>query len=132
MSKKPFRLLLYLKKNSRCINERLLNKCRLTRNEEGAHKREEKKDTKLINALYILMTLTVLIFPIIYFIRHFDIVFDMPVIEQIKIYIVDFNYYLAFYAIAVQSGLYNFIDFFAYPCESAIETVENKKYVTTF
>ncbi len=73
------------KEFSAYLNERLLNKCGLTRTEEGAHKREEKKDTKLIKVLYILMVLTVLVFPAIYFIRHFDIVFTMPFIEQIKI-----------------------------------------------
>lgn len=83
------------------LNERLIKKCGLTQNKEIRTPKEEKKDKKLIINLYFLMVATVIIFPIIYVIRHFDILLKLPLIEQIKIFVIDFNYYVAYYAFAI-------------------------------
>ncbi len=83
------------------LNERLLNKCGLNRCELILSKRQEKKDFKLIRLLYSLMIAIFLLFPVIYCARHYDILFDLAPIQQLRIFVVDFNYYLAFYSIAI-------------------------------
>lgn len=83
------------------LQERLLRKCGLVPFEKASPRKEEEKDRKLIRTLYILLVLSVLIFPSIYCLRHQDILFKLSFIEQIKIFVIDFNYYLAFYSMAV-------------------------------
>ena len=50
-----------------------------------------------------LLVLLVIIFPLIYVLRHLDILFQRPLLEQLKIYVIEFNYYLVFYSIAVNA-----------------------------
>ena len=83
------------------LNDSILQKCGLERYEQHVRKKEEKKDAKLIKKLYFLIAIVVLVFPIIYILRHKNIFFTMPFIDQVKIYIIDFNYYLAFYSSAI-------------------------------
>lgn len=83
------------------LNERLLNKCGLNRCEIILSKRQEKKESKLIRLLYSLMIVIFLIFPVIYCFRHYDILFKLAPMAQIRIFVVDFNYYLAYYSIAI-------------------------------
>ncbi len=83
------------------LNERLKKKCGLTDKVEISEKREEKKDKKLALMLYMLLTAIIIIFPIIYAVRHFDILLKLPILEQAKIFVVDFNYYLAYYSIII-------------------------------
>lgn len=92
----------YLEKQfSIYLNERIANKCGLYYIQEPNPKKDEQKDKKLIQMLYALLISTVLIFPIIYLIRHYNIMFKLSVLEQIKIFVIDFNYYLAYYSIAI-------------------------------
>ena len=42
-------------------------------------------------------------FPSAYAIRHSELLFTLPWLEQLKVYVLDFNYYLAYYSIAVNS-----------------------------
>lgn len=92
-------------KNEFCtyLNERLLKKCNLTKYVPNSKKREEKKDKKVIVFLYFLIFTVFLIFPIIYMIRHKDLLSTMPFVEQLKIYVIDFNYYLIYYSTAINS-----------------------------
>ncbi len=92
-------------KNEFCayLNERVLKKCNLTKYVLDSQKREEKKDKKVILFLYFLIFTIFLIFPLIYVIRHKDLLLTMPFIEQVKIYVMDFNYYLVYYSTAVNS-----------------------------
>ncbi|MBP7174717.1 MAG: glycosyltransferase [Thermoclostridium sp.] len=83
------------------LNERLVKKCGMTRLEEAPAKKEEKKDKKLVRSLYLILAATIMIFPVIYMIRHFDILLKLPFIEQARIFVVDFNYYLAYYSIII-------------------------------
>lgn len=85
------------------LNERVLRKCNLTKYISDFQKREEKKDKKVILFLYFLIFTVFLIFPIIYLMRHKDLLLIMPFIEQLKIYVIDFNYYLIYYSTAVNS-----------------------------
>lgn len=83
------------------LNERIIMKCGLLKCEELLRKREEKKEKNIINLLYSIMFVVAAVFPIIYLIRHFEIIFSRTFFSQIKIYILDFNYYLAFYSITI-------------------------------
>lgn len=83
------------------LDKRLLEKCGLKPYKAISSCKEEEKDKKLINTLCFTMIFTIMIFPIIYVLRHYNILFNIPVIQQVKIYVVDFNYYLIFYFIAI-------------------------------
>ncbi|MGE4273912.1 MAG: glycosyltransferase [Desulfitobacterium sp.] len=83
------------------LSDRLVKKCGLICPEAILAVKEEKKDVKLLRTLYSLLIVIVMIFPVIYVVRHFEILFKLPVLEQIKIFVVDLNYYLAFYSIAI-------------------------------
>jgi len=92
----------FLKKEfSRHLNQRLANKCGITGGEEVAPKKEEKKDKQLILQLSVLLVLAILAFPSIYLLRHRDILLIVPIWEQLKIFVIDFNYYLAFYSMTI-------------------------------
>ncbi len=83
------------------LSERLLIKCGLIRCELILSHREEKKDFKLISLLYSLMMALFLLFPVIYCVRHYAILFQLAPLQQLRIFVVDFNYYLAYYSIAI-------------------------------
>lgn len=83
------------------LNERLLQKCGLSCYMEPQDPKVENRDLKQIFQLYLLLGFVVIIVPVIYTIRHFDLLNKLPWLEQLKIFVVDFNYYLAFYSIAV-------------------------------
>jgi cellulose synthase/poly-beta-1,6-N-acetylglucosamine synthase-like glycosyltransferase len=85
------------------LNERLLKKCRLEKQEIEAKRREEKKDVKLIRKLYILLAASILIFPAVYVIRYYEDLLSKPWAEQLSTYVIDFNYYLAYYSVAINA-----------------------------
>ncbi|MFL0245480.1 glycosyltransferase [Candidatus Clostridium stratigraminis] len=83
------------------LKEKLARKCGITPFHEAVPKNIEHRDKKLIRNLYVLLILCILISPVIYSIRHRDILFTLPIIEQVKLFIIDFNYYLAYYSLAI-------------------------------
>lgn len=83
------------------LNERIVKKCNFVIQEKIIAKKEEVKDKKLLTTLYLLIFLSIAIFPIIYFIRRYDLLFNLPFRDLLKIYVLDFNYYIAFYSIAI-------------------------------
>jgi len=83
------------------LNERLLKKCGINPIEDPITDRSEKKDQSVIRLLYSVIFVIILIFPIIYLLRYSSQVLKLPFITQLKTYIVDFNYYIAFYSIAI-------------------------------
>lgn len=85
----------------RYFNERVARKCGMTKHEDLPLKKEEQKDKKLIRSLYLNLVWIVVFFPVLYSIRHYKILFSAPFLEQVKIFIIDFNYYLAFYSITI-------------------------------
>lgn len=91
------------KEFSAYLHERLIKKCGLARHEEAVEKREKKKDKMLMHMLCALIVCIVMVFPVVYAIRHFDILFKIPFIEQIKIYVKDFNYYLVYYSASINA-----------------------------
>lgn len=83
------------------LNERLLIKCGLDRCELPLYTKHEKREFKQTKLLYSLLLAVFLIFPVIYCIRHFDILLVASPWEQMRIFIVEFNYYLIFYSAAI-------------------------------
>lgn len=83
------------------LSIRLAKKCGITNGEELLPEKEEKKDRKLVLQLSILLVLTIFAFPAIYLLRYRDILLTAPLWEQLKIFVIDFNYYLAFYSVAI-------------------------------
>lgn len=88
---------------SKYLDKRILNKCKIepfVNNNEG---RKTEKDLRLISYLYKVLLLTLLSFPLLYIVRHYREIFIISSVQQIKTFIVDFNYYLAFYSLAINS-----------------------------
>ncbi len=90
----------------RYLNERLLNKLNLTPYREPALPRAEKKDRKLLIRLYVILSFSILCVPVIYFITKYDSIRELDLFANLKSFVIDFNYYLAFYSLAI-----NFIYF---------------------
>ncbi|WP_083258719.1 glycosyltransferase family 2 protein [Cellulosilyticum sp. I15G10I2] len=86
---------------SRYLNDTTLKKCGLTRWKENEVPQSEIKNKNLIQVLSSVILVTVLFFPIIYILRYFPRLFDTPLIKQFKTYVIDFNYYLVFYSVAI-------------------------------
>ena len=75
---------------ARYLNARLVKKCGFVQVAEPIVSEPLKRDQKMTRRLLILLVGSALIVPIIYGIRHWRILFEM-----------DFNYYIAYYAMAV-------------------------------
>jgi len=80
------------------LNERLLKKAQLLRCAILLAPKEHKKDVNMVRVLYSILIITIAIFPLIYLARHFSIISVWPFVAQAKTYIMDFNYYIAFYS----------------------------------
>lgn len=87
------------------LEERLCEKCGLKRVAKSTEKRVIKKDKSMMIILISILISVILLPPILYCIRHYDILFSVSAIEQLKIFVVDFNYYLAYYSITI-NGIY--------------------------
>ena len=86
---------------ARYLNERLSKKCGLIRVAETTASEPAKRDDKLTRRLFFLLLASCLIVPIIYCIRHWSILLVMPFIDQLELFVMDYNYYIAYYAMAV-------------------------------
>lgn len=83
------------------LDKRLLKKCKIPKYNLSDKVREEKKDMRLIIILYILLAASIIFFPMIYLVRYYDNLANKSLIEHISAYVIDFNYYLAYYSIAI-------------------------------
>lgn len=83
------------------LNKRLLKKCKIPKYNLSDKVKEEKKDMHLIIRLYLLLAASIIFFPIIYLIRYYNNLADKSWLEHLSTYVVDFNYYLAYYSVAV-------------------------------
>lgn len=83
------------------LNERLTKKCGFTQVAESIESEPPKRDEKLTRRLLALLLGSCLIVPIIYCMRHWSIIFVMPFVDQLELFVMDFNYYIAYYAMAV-------------------------------
>lgn len=83
------------------LQDRILNKGKLIKCDKTPKIKERKKDAGMIRAIYSLLLVIILIFPLIFLIRHFLMINVWPPIYQMKTYVIDFNYYLVFYALLI-------------------------------
>ena len=83
------------------LEERLLAKLGWEKKILSLPRLPEKPDRRRQLTLYAVLAFAVLIFPGLYFWRHSDVAGVLPLTEQLKIYVLDFNYYLVYYAAAV-------------------------------
>lgn len=86
---------------ARYLSQRLVKKCGFIEVSEPIASETLKRDDKMIRKLLILLVGSLLIVPIIYVLRHWNILFVMPFIDQLELFVMDFNYYIAYYAMAV-------------------------------
>ena len=85
------------------LPDRLIEKCGLTRIIPPVKKREEKRDWKMVRGLYVILAIAVSLFPMLYVIRYSDHIRHIPIVEQLKTFVVDFNYDFAWYSMAVNA-----------------------------
>lgn len=86
---------------SQYLNERILEKCGLAKYVDVAEKRIQVKDKNVTRLIYCSVIFVLLFFPIVYIIRHWGSVLSLSYGRQIRSYVVDFNYYIAFYAMTI-------------------------------
>ncbi|WP_303868442.1 glycosyltransferase family 2 protein [Acetobacterium wieringae] len=97
------------------LNERLAKKCGLIKVAEPTVNEPAKRDEKMTRRLIILLFASCMIVPVIYCLRHWSIIFVMPFTEQLELFVMDFNFYIAYYAMAVNL-IYLALLFFSYIC----------------
>ncbi|WP_461207352.1 glycosyltransferase family 2 protein [Clostridium sp. DL1XJH146] len=83
------------------LEPRILEKLDKEKCYVSSSKRDSQFEKNKIITLYSLLIFIFLIFPVIYILRHYNIIFAKTFLQQIKIYIVDFNYYLIYYSFAI-------------------------------
>lgn len=83
------------------LHPTLLKKAGFSEKEKASPKQEEKKDGKMSRALYSLLIIIVAACPVVYLLRHYDVLWSWPILLHCKTYVVEFNYYLAFYAAVI-------------------------------
>ncbi|MDP2790820.1 MAG: glycosyltransferase [Rectinemataceae bacterium] len=85
------------------LPDRILEKLGMQRVVPPVKKREEKRDWKMIQSLYVILTFAILFFPLVYLLRYGSLVFHIPLLTQIQTFVVDFNYNFAWYSLAVNA-----------------------------
>lgn len=87
------------------LPERVLAKCGISRLVPQSNRRSEKRDWKMVRSLYAIIAVAVGFFPLLYILRYADRIRYLPFTEQLKTFVVDFNYDFAWYSLAV-NGVY--------------------------
>jgi peptidoglycan-N-acetylglucosamine deacetylase len=85
------------------LNERILAKLSLKVLVEEKKRHDSKKEKNKIIILYCILVLSILVLPIVYMIRRSDILSEWTFLEHFKQFVIDFNYYLVFYFVAVNA-----------------------------
>ncbi len=83
------------------LDERLIVKCGLKATVELPPEKEVKRDEQLTGKLLLLLLGSIFLVPIIYVVRHWNVLFVMSFIDQLELFVGEFNYYIAYYAMAV-------------------------------
>lgn len=83
------------------LNERLLKKCGLNSFKDLRVEEAKERDKQMVKFVYISLIFIVLIFPTIFILRHSPKVLTLSLDRQLKTYVLDYNYYIAFYSIAI-------------------------------
>jgi len=83
------------------LNAETLEKAGLPNLEIAQAKKEYTHRRGLVRILYLELFTVILIFPVIYAIRHSDVYGIWTWTKHLTTYVIDFNYYLAFYSISI-------------------------------
>ena len=83
------------------LKPRVAAKCGMTYTQTPVPPKALKRDRKLVASLCGLLAISVFLFPAIYAFRRWDILQEISFAEQLKVYILDFNYYVAYYSMAI-------------------------------
>lgn len=85
------------------LPDRLIEKCGFRRITVPVKKREEKRDWKMVRRLYMILIVSLLFFPAIYFLSHGSQIGSIPPLVQLKTYVVDVNYNFAWYSMTINA-----------------------------
>lgn len=85
------------------LDKRLVEACGLIYHQVKTEKRIEKRDKTFIKLMYALVIMIIVAFPIIYVAANWKDIFNYDFLYHLRNYIVDFNYFLAFYSLAINS-----------------------------
>lgn len=90
-------------KNELCIylNERLIKKLKAKPCVPDEKPEDLHQDKHKVLFLYVLLFAAILIFPLIFVLRHFNLLGGETLFELANIYILDFYFYLVYYSMAV-------------------------------
>lgn len=83
------------------LNHRMLEKIGLTPISQSKERHVQKKDPKLIKAVIGLTLLSLLAFPVYFYFKHYDFIREVSPRTLLKYYVIDYNYLLAYYSVAV-------------------------------
>lgn len=86
---------------TRYLNDRLLKKCRIEKTMIEAPIKTEEKDKKLVSKLYLILFFVLFLFPGVFLLRHGLEAFKWPVLLLLKTYVIEFNYYIIYYAMSI-------------------------------
>lgn len=83
------------------LDVRMLRKLGLKKHEPIKKGEVKATDRKLLKELYFMLGIVTILFPVIFLIRRSEILFSQTFLDLIRIYVLDFNYYVAFYSIII-------------------------------
>lgn len=85
----------------RYLNEKILRKCSLDRCQNLLKEKVEAKNNSAIKVIYSVMITILLFFPAVYILRYQQLILKLPIMRQLRTYVIDFNYYIAYYSITI-------------------------------
>lgn len=83
------------------LNPKFLEKMGLEKITPKKERHVQKKDPKLIRAVIGLTLISLLAFPTYFYVKNYDLIWNLPPKISLKYYVIDFNYLLAYYSVAV-------------------------------
>jgi cellulose synthase/poly-beta-1,6-N-acetylglucosamine synthase-like glycosyltransferase len=85
------------------LDHRILAKCGIPQYQQEVQSRKKEKDKALIRTVAIFTFLSIAIFPCIYVLRRYGMLQSQEPYVNLTQYVIDFNYYLAFYSLTINS-----------------------------
>jgi len=83
------------------LDPRIIEKLDLTLYQEKSEGRTHKRDPELVRVVLIFTFVSILFLPVVYIATHFQMVQDQVWRTLLKGYVIGFNYWLAYYSIAI-------------------------------
>jgi len=83
------------------LNSRILEKMKLTPYKEEVIIKTHQKDKHMIKSMYILLIFCFLFFPFVFLIKYNNLLLSKTFLQNLRDYIINFNYYLAYYSLSI-------------------------------